>query len=160
MIIVEWIEQQAIDGEIAPLHVFFGIAGIADFIGMTAVAVQPIAAKRRNFNAVAGGWWLVTSCRVDRRSAQIVRRNQHHAKLRAHGISFGEYFHHFRWGGVGGHVVIRRLAAQQQIAHTSADQVSLVVALAQSAHDFNRRSVHGKSANIDCSHAAGLHPRH
>ena len=62
-------------------------------------------------------------------------RHEHYAKLRTYGIGFGEDRHHLLRCGLGGDVIVLRLAAQQQIAHTSADQVGLKAVLAQSLND-------------------------
>ncbi len=44
-LVADGIEQQAIDGEIAALHVFARVATEANFVGMAAVAVAKVAAE-------------------------------------------------------------------------------------------------------------------
>jgi hypothetical protein len=41
--------------------------------------------------------------------------------------------HNLIWRSVGGHVVIRRFALEQQIAHASANEIGLMAVLAQNA---------------------------
>src|SRR5580704_2132160 len=55
------IEQQAIDGEIAALNIFLRIFAEANLVGMTAVAVSDVAAKRGNLDSTSSGR-DVTSC--------------------------------------------------------------------------------------------------
>jgi hypothetical protein len=50
-VVVQRIEQQAIDGEVAALHIFFGVTSEAHLIGMTAIGVQAIGAEGGDFNA-------------------------------------------------------------------------------------------------------------
>ena len=68
--------------------------------------------------------------------AVISHRHQHHSKLRAHRVGFGKDPHDLVGRGVGGDVVIGGLAAEQQIAHASANEVCLVAVLAQSANNL------------------------
>jgi len=51
----------------------------------------------------------------------FLNRHQHYPELRANRIGLGENAHDFLWRSAGGDVIIRRLAAKQQIAHASAD---------------------------------------
>src|SRR5581483_919434 len=44
------IEQQAVDGEVAALHVFARIGGVGDFVGMPAVGIQAVAAEGGDFD--------------------------------------------------------------------------------------------------------------
>jgi hypothetical protein len=66
-----------------------------------------------------------------------IDRHQHDPKLGTHGIGFGEDTHHLVGSGVSGHVIVCGFPTQEQIAHTSADQVCLMAALAKGAHDFD-----------------------
>ena len=88
---------------------------------MAAVAVADVAAEGGDFDRVA---------------AVISHRHQHDSKLRAHRVGFGKDPHHLVGRGVGGDVVIGGLAAEQQVAHASADEVGLVAVLAQSANNL------------------------
>ena len=58
-------------------------------------------------------------------------RNEHDAKLRAHRIGFRKNPHDLVWGGVSGNVVVGRFAAEEQVAHASANEIGLIAALAQ-----------------------------
>src|SRR5919204_7002084 len=60
--------------------------------------------------------------------------HQHHAELRTHGIGFGEDAHNVLRESVSSDVVVGRLASKQQITNASADQVSLVVMIAERAY--------------------------
>ena len=52
--------------------------------------------------------------------------HQHDAEVRAHAAGPREQVHDAVGAGVGGDVVVLRLAPEQQVAHTSADQPGLV----------------------------------
>ena len=104
-------KQQAVDGEVAALDIFLSTLAEAHLVGMAAVAVADVAAEGRDLDRVA---------RV------VSHRNQHDSKLRAHRVGFGKDPHDLVGRGVGGDVVIGGLAAEQQIANASADEVSLV----------------------------------
>jgi hypothetical protein len=41
-------------------------------------------------------------------------------------------------GGVGGHIEVLGMLAQQQITHTAANNVSLITCILQIAYDFSR----------------------
>src|SRR5947207_7078854 len=69
-------------------------------------------------------------------------RHQHDPELRAHSISFGEDLHHQVWRRVRSHVVVSGFAAEQQIAHTPADEVSLVPMLAQGTNNSGGKLAH------------------
>ena len=47
---VQWVQEQAIDGEVAALHVFGGAEGVVDFVGMTAIGVDAVGAEGRDLH--------------------------------------------------------------------------------------------------------------
>jgi hypothetical protein len=85
---------------------------------MAAVAVSDVAAKGGDLN----------NCRLggDAAPRRPGQRYQHNAKLRSYGVGFREDGHDLFRCGIGGDIKIGRLAAEQQIADTSADEVRLV----------------------------------
>ena len=109
--ILDGIEQQPVDGEVAALDIFLSALAEAYLVGMAAVAVADVTAEGGDLNRVV---------RV------VSERNQHNSELRAHGVGFGKDPHDFVGRGVGGNVVIGGFDTEQQIAHAAADQVSLV----------------------------------
>ena len=88
---------------------------------MAAITVADIAAEGGDLDGIA---------------ACIPHRHQHHSKLRAYCVGFREDPHHLVGRSIGGDVVVGGLAPQQQIAHTSADEVGLVAVLAQGANNL------------------------
>ena len=63
----------------------------------------------------------------------------HNLKAAADDAAAAEYFAHFFGAGVGGHIEIFRLDAQEQIAHRAAHHISLKPGLLQPRHHFFRR---------------------
>src|SRR6185437_8019754 len=63
------------------------------------------------------------------------QRHEHYAKLGAYRVGLREDAHDFLGGGVGCDVVIGGLAAKQEIAHASADEIGLVSMFAEGADD-------------------------
>ena len=124
------IEQQAVDGEVAALHVFFGVLRVAHLIGMAAIGVRAVGAERCDLGHASFFDRSVLALRRDR------RRNQHHAEVRAHRKGARKHFqHHIRSRG-SRDVVVLRLAAQQQIAHAPAGEIGLVARRAQGLEDL------------------------
>ena len=113
----ERVEHQAVDGEVAALYVFFGRAGVLDAIGMAAVGVANVRAE---------------SCDLDLHGAI---GDDDDSELRAHREAVGKKLLHAIGRGVGGDVVIDRLAPEQNIAHAAAGEIGLVAAIAQDAAD-------------------------
>src|SRR5579864_495956 len=72
------IEQQAVDGEVAALHVHARIFGELDFVRMAAVRVSTVTAEGGNFNGVVGALACVGVSKDG---------DKHHAELSAHGKS-------------------------------------------------------------------------
>jgi hypothetical protein len=82
-----------------------------------------------------------TKCRHLRREVAValVVRHEHHPKMRAHCKRPLEHAQHHIRRGAGGHVIIRGLATQQQIAHAAAGQIGLEAGRAQLFHHRKRR---------------------
>jgi hypothetical protein len=113
----ERVEHQAIDREVAALYIFFGRIGIFDAIGMAAVGIADIGSKRRDLNL-----------------SRPVGDN-HDAEFRSDGEAIRKQFLHAIGRGVGGDVVVDRLAPEQNIAHAAAGEIGLMAAIAQDAAD-------------------------
>ncbi len=121
-------------------------------IRMTAVAVSDVAAKGGNLNHVSLRR-NVPSCISDRRLRHACSvpsgrglRHQHNSELRTDRICFGKDAHDIIGGRVGRDVVVGGLAAEQQIAYTSSDEIRFVIALPQGADDRNGKVFeHGNS---------------
>jgi len=107
------IHQERINGEITAADVVFGTPGILDAIGMAAVGVANVRTKRRDFDP--GG---------------VVSYN-HNAELRADCQAAREEALDLVWSCVRRNVKIGGLAAEQEIAHASTDEIGLVAVLAQ-----------------------------
>ena len=56
--------------------------------------------------------------------------------MRAHGKGARKEIENDIGSGAGGHVVVVRLAAQQQIAHAAAGEVGLIASVAQNGEDL------------------------
>ena len=65
--------------------------------------------------------------------------HQHYAKMRSHGKRARKHLQNHIWRGRGRHIVVFRLSAQQQIAHASAGQISLIPGGAQGCDDLESR---------------------
>src|SRR5262249_49672386 len=148
-----WIEQQAIDSEIASLNILFRVVGELDFVRVAAVAVAYVAAKGRYLYAELvlmpnGVSVRFLTVRGPKRFPLTFRqRYQHHAELRADGIGVGKDAHDLVGRGVGRDVVVSGLALEQQIAHTSANEISLMALFAESTHDRNCEGFGQRSRN-------------
>ena len=144
------IEQQAIDGEVAALHVLAGMAAVGDLIGMAAVGVQAIAAEGGDFDDFLVRFGLGQAGKVaffrsgltcgvfgGRPGPGGSHRHQDDTELGSDGPGLGKNMHDLLRSGVGGDVKVGGRAPEQEIAHASADKVCLVPALPQGADDFN-----------------------
>ena len=100
--------QQAVDGEVPAPYIFFSRLRIHHAVRMPAVFVADIRAEcgYLHFQATPG--------------------DQDHAELRAHGNAIRKKSNDLIRRGIGGHVVIGRLAAEEQVAHASAHQQRLI----------------------------------
>jgi len=100
--------QEAVDGEIAALDIFFGCFRVDDLIGMAAVRVAEVGAEGGDFDL------------------EGIVADEDDAELRADIEAVGEELQNFGRSCVGGDVVIRGIASKQDVAHTAADEESLV----------------------------------
>jgi hypothetical protein len=125
----ERVEHQAVDGEVAALYIFFRPGGVFNPIRMAAIGVANVAAERGDFDL--GG----------------AIGDDDDAELRAHCEAIGEKLLHAIGCGVGGDVVIDRLAAKQNIPDAAASKIGLMAAIAQDAAD-----VVGELAAFDTAH--------
>src|SRR6267142_5852330 len=107
------IHQQSVDGEIAPADIFLRGIRVHDAVRVTAVGVADVGPKRRHFHF------------------RTVFHNQNHTEFRAHSQAAREKFLHALGTRVGGYIVIRWIAVQQDVAHASAHQVGLMPTAAQ-----------------------------
>ena len=104
-------------------HVFLRRLRVHHLIGMTAVAIAYVRAKRRHFYGRGRIFRLVARFRF-----------LHHdddTELRADHQAVRENLRDALGSSIGGHVVIGRLAVEQNVAHTPADEVGLVARRAQ-----------------------------
>jgi len=96
--------EEAVDGEIAALDVFFGCFGIDDLIGMPAVGVAEVGAEGGDFDL------------------QGILADEDDTELRADIEAVWEEFENFFWSGAGGDVEIGRVAMKEDVAHAAADE--------------------------------------
>ena len=133
------IKQQAVDGEVAALHVHARVFGELHFVRMTSVRVSAVAAESCDFNGVVV---RLAFCSV------AAHGNQHHTELRTYSKSLRKNADYFMRSSTGGNVIVGGLAIEQQVAHASADEIGGVAVFTQSARDadgFNRffsREIH------------------
>ncbi len=104
--------QQTVDGKVAPLHVLLRRFRINHAVRVAAIAIAHVRAEGRNlnFHSIAG--------------------NQDHTELCADGNALRKKCRYLFGRGVGGYVVIGRLAAEKQVAHTSAHKQRLITVAA------------------------------
>jgi hypothetical protein len=100
--------EQAIDGEIAALNVFFGCPGIDDLVGMAAIGVADIGAE--------GGYF----------DFEGVLADEDDTELGADVEAVGKQAEYFRGSGIGGDIVIGGLATEKDVSHTAADKKGLM----------------------------------
>ena len=119
------IKQQSVDGEVAALHVVARRRGVADLVGVAAIGVHAVGTERCDLgDAALGHRALFAPCAG-------FGRDQHNAEVRADGKSARKHLEHDVGSGGRGHVVVHRLAAEQQVANASAGEISFVAAGAQ-----------------------------
>ena len=126
------IEQQAVDGKVAALHVEARVFGELNFIRMATVRVSAVTAEGCNFNGV-----------VVRHAILIIATHwdKHDAELRAHSKGLWENPDDFIRRGRCGNVIVGGFAVEQQVTHTAADEIGGVSVFAQRKGDasgFNR----------------------
>src|SRR5262249_27813054 len=114
---------------------------------MAAVAVAHVTTKSCNFDAklvlVSNGAILplLGSLDFQRRTLALGQWDEYDPKLRTDGVSLRKNPHNFVGSCVCGNVIVGRLAIQQQIAHTSADQIGLMAFVAKRADHGNGESL-------------------
>ncbi len=109
--------QQPVDGKVAALNVLLRRLRINHTVRVPAITVAHVRAKRGNFDF------------------ETITRNQDHSELRTDRDALREQAYHLFWRGIGGHVVIGGLAAEKQVAHTSAHKQGLVTVAAERIAD-------------------------
>ena len=121
------IEQQGVNGEVAPLHVLARVLLEANALGMPPVTILQIAAK--------GGY-------LNLRAALV---HQHDAEVRADLVAMRKQSKEFGGGRGGRDIEILRNPPQQQVPHAAAYKVSQVAGAAELSHDLpgQRRGTHG-----------------
>lgn len=80
--------------------------------------------------------------RVSPRAQFHGKWHEYNPKLCAYSVRFREDAHHLFRRGIGSDVVIGGLTSEQQVAHTSPDQIGLVAPVAQSADDRDGELFH------------------
>ena len=126
------IEQQAVDGEVAALHVHARVFGELNFIGMAAVRVSAVTAEGSDFNGVVVAFAF---------GGFTAYRDQNHAELGSDCKGLREDADDFLRCGRSGYVIVGRFAAKKQVADAAADEIGGVSVFAQSLRDtggFNR----------------------
>ncbi len=132
------IEQEGIDCKVATLDVFFGGLGVDHLVGVAAVRVAHVGAERRDFHLNRFLSWVGHFSRIC--------RDDDYPKLRSDGQTAGEKLLDAIRRGVGGYVIVDRLAAEENVAHATADEVCLVTGGAQGSADVLRKlagAIHG-----------------
>ena len=86
---------------------------------------------------------MTTSSSSSLLRARRASLDQHHAKMRTHRKGSREEREHLLGPRAGGDIEVLRLAAQQQVAHTSADEIGLMPGGAQFADNLRRRCFSG-----------------
>ena len=124
----ERVFEQAVHGEIAALRVLLR-RGELHAVRMAAIGVAAVFAKSGDLDVM------------------LAALDDHHAKVRAHGMRAWEQLHHVVRRRVRGHIEILGLPAQQSIAHTAARQQSLMAGSHKLLHNIKGgiAGVHGGS---------------
>jgi len=107
------VHQKSVDRKIAPANVFFRGVRVDNMVGMAAVGVAHVGTKRRHFHLRA------------------IFHSENDAEFCAHGQATWKKFLHPLGARIGRYIVIRRIAAEQEIAHASAHKVGLMAVPAQ-----------------------------
>jgi len=124
------IEQQGINGEVAPQRVLPGIVLEPHALRMPPIRVLEVAAEGGHFHL------------------RPVLAHQHDPEVRPHLARAGKQSQQLRGRGRAGDVEVLRNPAQQQVAHAPAHQKGPVPRGAQPFHDRVRQL-----PGIHCSHA-------
>jgi hypothetical protein len=100
--------EKAVDGEIAALNVFLGRLGVDDLVGMAAIGVAEVGAKRGDLDFGR------------------IFADKNYAELCADIEAVGEDLQNFLRLCVCCNVIVRRFAMEENVAHTAADEKGLV----------------------------------
>jgi hypothetical protein len=100
--------EETVDGEIAALDVFLGGLGIDDLVGMAAIGVAEVGAKRGDLDF------------------ERIVTDEDYAELRAYIEAVGEDPQNFLRLCVCCNVIILGLAMEKDVAHAASDEKGLV----------------------------------
>jgi hypothetical protein len=114
----QWIEEQAVDGEVAALSIEFR-RGVGHAVRPAAIAVTAIAAEGGDFDML------------------MVQTHDDDAEMRAHRLGTGKELDDLLRRGAGGDVVVLRFAPQQHVPHATARQQSGVACLGEFFDDMD-----------------------
>ena len=154
------IKHHAVNREVAALHILARIIRKTHFVGMSPIGVANIGTElapppiferwprkqgSQPGRTACSSWYDAPMRRLavtSEISAVLLRvlcgirrnRNQHNSELLADSQR-SETLHHLLRSRIGRNIVVSRFALQQQVANASARQLSLMSALAQSAHN-------------------------
>ena len=123
--VVGWVQHHAVDGEVATLYVLLRTGGKAHCVRAPSVGVGAITAKGSDFG-------------YDLLAARPLTADQDNTKMRAYGKGLLEHGKHLIRRGTGGDVEVLGLAAQQQVAHATANEIGLVAGGAEPGNDLCR----------------------
>jgi N6-L-threonylcarbamoyladenine synthase len=128
------IEEEAVDGEVAALDVFFGAGGVEDGVRVAAVRVCGVGAEGGDLGhgvARAG----IGGVLERRNLVESFVGNENDAKVSADGERAREQVEDDVGCGGGGHVVVDGIAAEQQVADAAAGEQRLVTRSAKGFDD-------------------------
>jgi len=137
----QWVEEEAVDGEVATLDVFGGSLCVADFVGVAAVGVDAVIAEGGDLCDAALCHCLLGASGVE------VGSDEDYAEVRAYGEGAGEHGEDDVGGGGGGDVVVLRFAAKEEVAHASTGEVGFVAGGAQGPDDLDGGFELGRGAH-------------
>ena len=96
--------EEAVDGEIAALHIFFRSLGIDDLVGMAAVGIADVRAECGDFDL------------------EGILADEYDAELRADIEGVGEELQNFLRSCVCGDIVIGGIAMEKDVSHAATDE--------------------------------------
>ena len=114
--VIDGVEEEAIDGEVAAFGVFLG-GGELNFGGSSAIEIDAVVAEGGDFD---DAW---------------ANADEDDAERLTDGLGVAEEGPNLRRQGVGGNVVILGFQAKQQVAHAAAGKIGYVARIAQGADD-------------------------
>src|ERR1700677_4184586 len=121
--VVGWVQHHAVDGEVSTLYILFRAGGEAHRIRAPSVGVGHITAKGSDFGD-------------DLLAPRPLTADQDNTEMRAYGKGLLEHGEHLIRRRAGGDVEILGFTAQQQVAHTTANEVGLVARGAEPGNDL------------------------